>query len=265
MASGEIRIGVGGWTYEPWRGAFYPKTLTQKDELEYLSRQLTSIEINGTYYGSQKPATFAKWRAETPEGFLFSVKAPRFVMNRRVLASAAGSIEKFLAGGVMELKEKLGAINWQFLPTKHFEPSDFESFLTLLPKQAQGRPQRHAVEVRHESFRSPDFVAMMRKHGMAIVMAGDSEHPQIADPTAPFIYARIMGTQPEHKVGLSGAALRLWATRTREWAAGKAPKGLEYVEGKRKTVKSRDVFLYVIGGHKVSNPAAAQSLIKLVG
>jgi uncharacterized protein YecE (DUF72 family) len=262
--SGVIRIGVGGWTYAPWRGAFYPKTLAQKDELEYLSRQLTSIEINGTYYGAQKPETFAKWRDSTPDGFMFSVKAPRFVMNRTVLGSAGGSIAKFLAGGVMELKEKLGPINWQFLPTKKFEPADFEAFLKLLPLEAHGRPLRHVVEARHESFHSPEFVALMRRYGVAIVIAADSAYPQIADATAPFVYARIMGTESKHKAGYSDDALKLWASRAREWASGTAPKGLDYAQTQQPKAKSRDVFLYVISGHKISNPAAAQSLIKLL-
>jgi uncharacterized protein YecE (DUF72 family) len=259
-----IRIGVGGWTYEPWRGAFYPKALAQKDELEYLSRQLTSIEINGTYYGAQKPATFAKWRDATPEGFVFSVKAPRFIMNRTVLAAAGGSIEKFLAGGVLELKQKLGPINWQFLPTKAFEPADFESFLKLLPKMAQGRTLRHAVEVRHESFRSPEFVALARQYAVAIVIAADSTHPQIADATAPFVYARIMGTQSKHDLGYSDSALKLWASRAQAWASGAAPEGLDYQEGRRTDGNSRDVFLYVISGHKAVNPAAARSLLALL-
>jgi uncharacterized protein YecE (DUF72 family) len=262
---GAIRIGVGGWTYEPWRGAFYPETLPQKGELEYLSRQLTTIEINSTYYGSQKPATFAKWRDETPDGFVFAVKAPRFIMNRTVLASAAGSIEKFLASGVMELKEKLGPINWQFLPTKKFEPDDFETFLKLLPKKAQGRDLCHAIEVRNESFCSQEFVALVRDYGAAIVIAADSKYPQIADATAPFVYARIMGTQPKHKSGYPDPALKLWASRTRAWASGTAPEGLDYVEAQQSSGTSRDVFLYVISGHKVSNPAAARSLIGLLG
>src|SRR5271170_6656654 len=190
-APGSIRIGVGGWTYEPWRGTFYPDELPQKRELEYVSRQLTSIEINGTYYGSQKPATFAKWRDEAPDGFVFSVKAPRFVMNREVLASAQSTISRFFASGVMELKDKLGPINWQFLPTKTFNLDDFKAFLKLLPNEVQGRPLRHAVEVRHDSFRSPEFTALAREHGIAVVIAGDSSYPQIADATVPFVYARI--------------------------------------------------------------------------
>ena len=157
-----IYIGVGGWTFEPWRANFYPEGLAQKKELEYASRQLTSIEINGTYYGSQKPESFARWREETPEGFVFSVKGSRFTTNRRVLAEAGSSIERFFASGVMELKEKLGPINFQFLPTKRFDPADFEAFLKLLPKSVEGRDIRHVVEVRHESFRVPEFVELLR-------------------------------------------------------------------------------------------------------
>jgi uncharacterized protein YecE (DUF72 family) len=264
-AQGTIRIGVGGWTYEPWRGTFYPKTLPQKSELEHLSRELSSIEINGTYYGSQKPASFAKWREETPEGFVFSVKAPRFVMNRTVLASAGSTIARFFASGVMELKDKLGAINWQFLPTKKFDPADFNAFLALLPKEVAGRALRHAVEVRHASFRSPDFIALAREHGVAIVVAGDSEYPQIADPTATFVYARIMGTEAAQQLGYSSTGLDHWAARACSWASGAAPDGLDYVEPRREYGKPRDVYLYVIGGHKLHNPAAAKSLIQRLG
>jgi uncharacterized protein YecE (DUF72 family) len=259
---GAIRVGIGGWTYEPWRGGFYPEKLPRKDELEYASRRLTSIEINGTYYGAQKPASFEKWRDETPDGFVFSVKAPRFVMNRGVLGDAGGTIAKFLAGGVLELKDKLGPINWQFLPTKTFEPADFEAFLTLLPKRAGGLALRHAIEVRHDSFRCPDFVNLARAHEVAVVVAADSSYPQIADATAPFVYARIMGTRAPEESGYSGKALDLWAQRLEDWAAGAAPQGLDYVEPRPADGKPRDVYLYVISGHKERNPAAAMSLIE---
>src|SRR5690606_277139 len=156
------------WTYEPWRGAFYPKGLTQKRELEYASGKLTSIEINGTYYGSQKPESFAKWHDETPDGFVFALKGPRFTTNRRVLSEAGESIERFFSSGVTELKDKLGPINWQFMPTKAFDPADFEGFLKLLPKRVDGRAIRHAVEVRHDSFRTPDFIALLREYGVAV-------------------------------------------------------------------------------------------------
>jgi uncharacterized protein YecE (DUF72 family) len=261
-AVGKIRIGVGGWTYEPWRGTFYPEGLTQKRELEHASRQLTSIEINGTYYGSQKPASYAKWHDETPDDFVFSLKAPRFAMHRTVLAEAGGTITRFFNSGLTELEGKLGPINWQFLPTKKFEPADFEAFLTLLPREIGGRPLRHAVEVRHESFRTPGFIALARKFGVAVVIAGDSSYPQIADLTAPFVYARIMGTKATEASGYSEASLERWAARAHAWASGSMPDDLEYVEARTGNEEPRDVFLYVISGHKVHNPAAAVSLIE---
>jgi uncharacterized protein YecE (DUF72 family) len=264
LERGTIRIGVGGWTYEPWRGTFYPEGLTQSRELEFASRKLTSIEINGTYYGSQKPATFAKWRDETPDDFVFSVKAPRFAMNRKELASAGPSIERFLSGGVTELGKKLGPINWQFLPTKKFEPDDFRAFLAMLPPETKGQPLRHAVEVRHESFRTPDFVALLHEFGVAAVVAGDSVHPQIIDAAAPFVYLRIMGTQATQKLGLSQAALELWAARIKAWAAGEKPAGLDDIAPQKAKPQPRDVYLYVISGHKVSNPSAAMALIERI-
>jgi uncharacterized protein YecE (DUF72 family) len=260
--AGRIRIGVGGWTYDPWRGTFYPGDLPQKRELEYASRQLTSIEINGTYYGSQKPETYVKWRDETPDDFVFSLKAPRYAMNRNVLAEAGATITRFFASGIMELEDKLGAINWQFLPTKKFEPADFEAFLKLLPRQAAGRALRHVVEVRHESFRTPAFIELVREFGVGVVIAGDSPYPQIADATAPFIYARIMGTQPKEEAGYPDAALDLWASRARALAAGAVPEGLQCVLQEPADGVPRDVYLYVISGHKVHNPAAAKSLIR---
>jgi uncharacterized protein YecE (DUF72 family) len=259
---GVIRIGVGGWTYEPWRGTFYPADLIQKRELEYASRHLTSIEVNGTFYGAQKPETFAKWRDETPDGFVFSLKAPRFAAQRAVLADAGRTIARFFAGGVMELKDKLGPINWQLMPTQEFDPADFEAFLELLPKEAAGRALRHVVEVRHASFRCAEFVALMRKHVIAAVIAGDSEYPQIADVTAPFVYARIMGTREKEDLGYSDKALDAWAARVRAWASGAAVDGLDCVEPRRADGRARDVYLYVISGHKLRNPAAAQALIR---
>jgi uncharacterized protein YecE (DUF72 family) len=263
--TGAIRVGIGGWTYEPWRGTFYPDKLTQKRELEYASRQLTSIEINGTFYGAQKPETFAKWRDETPDGFVFSLKAPRFATNRSVLADAGRTIARFFAGGVMELADKLGPINWQLLPTTKFDPIDFEAFLKLLPKEVNGRAIRHVVEVRHASFRSPDFIGMVREHGVAVAIAADSAYPQIADATAPFVYARIMGTKQAAEFGYSDAALDAWAARARAWAAGAMADGLDYVDSRSADGKARDVYLYVISGHKVRNPAAAMALLKRLG
>ena len=240
----DIRIGVGGWTFDPWRGPFYPDKLPQKRELEYASRKLTSIEINGTYYGSQKPASFAKWHDETPDDFVFALKGPRFTTNRRVLAEAGASIERFFASGVMELRDKLGPINWQFMPTKKFDPDDFAAFLKLLPKTVEGKSIRHVVEVRHESFCTPDAASVARDHGVAIVIAGDSEYPHITDLTAPFVYARVMGASETEPNGYSEADLDKWARQIREWAT------------------DRDVFFYVISGFKQRNPAAAMALIE---
>jgi uncharacterized protein YecE (DUF72 family) len=268
-AAADIRIGVGGWTYEPWRGPFYPANLAQKRELEYASRKLTSIEINGTFYGAQRPESFTKWHDETPDDFLFAVKAPRFATHRRVLAEAGDSIERFFSSGVMQLKKKLGPINWQLPPTKKFDAEDFEAFLRLLPARVDGQPVRHAVEVRHDSFRSADFISLVREHGVAVVVAGDSKYPQIADITAPFVYARIMGTVDSEACGYSDNALDVWAHRIRRWALGGVPEGLDTVAepagslDDKKT--ARDVYLYVISGFKALNPAAGMALIERVG
>jgi uncharacterized protein YecE (DUF72 family) len=264
QGKGTIRIGIGGWTYGPWRGTFYPEGLSRTHELGFASRKLTSIEINGTYYASQKPATFAKWRDATPDDFIFSVKAPRFAVNRKDLSSAGPGIARFLSGGVTELGKKLGPINWQFLPTKKFEPEEFRAFLALLPRRAEGRALRHAVEVRHESFLSPNFIALLREHRVAAVIAGDSKYPQIIDTTAPFVYLRIMGTEAGHELGYSNAAQQLWAARVRAWAAGETPAGLGCIAPREAGKTPRDVFLYVISGHKVSNPAAAMALIEQI-
>jgi uncharacterized protein YecE (DUF72 family) len=258
-----IRVGVGGWTFEPWRGSFYPPGLPQKRELEHASRQLTSIEINGTYYGSQKPASFIRWREETPDGFVFSLKGPRFTTNRRVLAEAGSSIERFLVSGVMELKEKLGPINWQFLPTKQYDPDDFEAFLKLLPARIDGRTLRHVVEVRHPSFAQPEFVALLRTYGVAAVMADHGKYPQLYDPTAPFIYARLQRASEQEDAGYPPDVLATWAERARTWSAGKVPSDLPLLATpERKPPKSRDVFLYMINGFKPKAPAAAMALIE---
>jgi uncharacterized protein YecE (DUF72 family) len=258
--AGEIHIGIGGWVFEPWRGTFYPDKLSQKRELEYAASKLTSIEINGTYYGSQKPESFAKWREETPDGFVFALKGSRFCTNRRVLAEAGPSVEKFLTSGLTELRHKLGPINWQFMPTKRFDPDDFEAFLKLLPKELDGIALRHAVEVRHDSFRSPDFVAMLREYGVAAITSADADYTQIADVTAPFVYARIMGTKEAEPKGYSEAGFERWTKAARSWAQGGVPEGLETV-GPPAKAERRDVFLYVISGDKVRNPAAAMELI----
>ena len=262
--AGTIRVGVGGWTFEPWRGLFYPEGLAQKRELKFASRKLTSIEINGTYYGSQKPASFEKWHDETPDGFVFAVKGPRFTTNRRVLAEAGESIERFFASGVARLKTKLGPINWQLPNTKKLDLDDFAKFLGLLPKTVEGLEIRHAVEARHESFACMEFVQLCREHGVAIVIAADGPYPQIADVTAPLVYARIMGTSEDEALGYPGKALDLWAERAKAWRRGKAAEGMATLAPAAKA-EPRDVFLYVISGGKPRNPAAAMALIERLG
>jgi uncharacterized protein YecE (DUF72 family) len=265
QASG-IRVGIGGWTFEPWRGTFYPEGLAQKRELEYAGQHLTSIEINGTYYGSQKPASFAKWREETPDGFVFSVKGTRFTTNRRVLAEAGESIERFVTSGLLELKEKLGPINWQFLPTKQFDPNDFEAFLKLLPHSVEGHALRHVVEVRHDSFKVPEFIDLLRAYKVAVVLTDKDDFPHIHDVTAPFVYARLQKASETIETGYAPKALDQWAARAKDWAGGGAPKDLEPVgKAEAKPPKSRDVFIYMINGFKPKAPAAAMELIKRLG
>ncbi|MGZ5929353.1 MAG: DUF72 domain-containing protein [Rhizomicrobium sp.] len=255
-----IHVGIGGWVYPDWRDNFYPKGLSQKRELEYASSRLTAIEINGTYYGSQKPASFKKWHDETPEDFVFTLKGPRFATNRRVLAEAGESVSRFFESGVTELKDKLGPVNWQFMATKKFDAADFEAFLDLLPRKVDGRAIRHAVEVRHDSFKDKAFIALCRKHDVGIVFGADSEFPLIADITTDFIYARLMGTSAKEKLGYPAAMLKTWAERARDWEKGESPKASLLVAPPAPK-KKRDVFLYFISGAKEKNPAAAQALI----
>ena len=259
--TGEIRIGVGGWTFEPWRETFYPRGLPQAKELAHLSRALTAIEINGTFYRTQTPATFAKWRDETPEGFVFTVKAPRYAVNRTDLTAGADSIARFVDSGLGELGPKLGPILWQFAPTKKFARDEIAGFLDLLPERAGGLRLRHALEARHESFRDPAFVDLARARGAAIVLAADGAYPQFADPTADFAYARIMGTQEDEPLGYAPADLDRWAAQARGWAAGGVGEGLALAGPAPKSVPPRDVFLFVISGFKPRNPLAAQALI----
>ena len=257
-----IRAGIGGWTFEPWRGTFYPADLKKPDELKFASRALTAIEINGTYYATQKPTSFRKWHDETPDGFMFSLKANRFCTNRRELAGAKESIEHFIGSGLDELKAKLGPILWQFMPTKKFDPDDFEAFLALLPRKLGALPLRHAVEVRHESFVDAGFVNLARKHGAAIVLADSEDYPPIADASADFIYLRLQKSQEKYAEGYAPAALKTWAGRAKTWAKGDAPDDLKLL-CLAAPAKARDVFTFFIAGDKVKAPAAAQAFIKL--
>jgi len=262
-SSGSIFVGVGGWSFAPWRGVFYPRGLPHARELAYMSGELNSLEINSTFYGLQKPATFQRWHDETPDGFIFAVKAPMFVVGRRDLSTAGDGIARFLDSGVLRLGDKLGPVNWQLGPAKKFVEAEIDAFLSLLPAKRDGRILRHAIEVRHTSFAVPEFVQLARRHGVAIVLAGDSAYPQIANPTAAFSYLRIMGTVETRREGYAAAALTRWAQRARALAAGEAPKGLTVIpDTVAAEARARDVFLYVISGAKQHNPAAARALLE---
>ncbi len=262
MTQAPIRIGIGGWTYEPWRATFYPPGLPHRRELEYASRAVTAIEVNGTYYSSFKPASFAAWRDAAPDGFVFAVKGSRFCTNRRVLAEAGESIGRFVDQGIVELGDKLGPILWQFMATKRFDPDDMAAFLALLPAAHAGVPLRHAVQVRHESFAVPGFIAMARAAGVAIVYADSAQYPAIADVTGPFVYARLEAAEEAHSTGYAPQALDRWADASRSWAAGGAPEGLPYVEAAAAPAsRPRETFVFFINGAKVRAPHGAMALI----
>lgn len=242
--TGRIRVGIGGWTYEPWRGVFYPDKWPQAKELDHAGRHLTAIEINGTFYGRQKPASFVKWREAVPAGFVFAVKASRYAVNRKVLAEAGESIANFVAQGITELGDKLGPILWQFAATKQFDATDIAAFLDLLPAEHDGVKLRHALEPRHESFAHPAFFALCRKAGVAVVYAEAEAYPKFAEQTADFTYARIQTAREDLTEGYAAMELDRLADQARAWAEG-----------------GRDVFLFFISGAKIRNPAAAQALI----
>jgi uncharacterized protein YecE (DUF72 family) len=242
-----VHIGIGGWTYEPWRGVFFPKGLAQAKELDYAASRMTAIEVNGTYYSLQKPESFVKWAAASPEGFVYTVKASRYATNRRVLAEGGPSVEKFLGQGLTKLGPKLGPILWQFAHTKKFDAEDFSAFLDLLPAEQDGVRLRHAVEVRHESFICPAFVDLAKAHGVAIVHADHATYPEIAEETADFAYVRLQQAREDEETGYSAAELDGWAEKLKAWR------------------KTREVFLFMINGAKVRAPAAAEALIARLG
>jgi uncharacterized protein YecE (DUF72 family) len=245
---GSIRVGIGGWVFPPWRGTFYPAGLPQAQELHHASRHLTAIEINGTFYNSGRPDSFRKWRNETPDDFIFSLKGPRFVTHRTELASAGPSIELFFSRGVLELGDKLGPVLWQFAPFKPFDEADFAAFLRLLPQAIDGRPIRHVVEVRHASFRTPAFFDLLREHRVAVARVDDAKFPAFEELTADFRYLRLRRCAEDQPTGYPSEQLDEWAERARGWAE-----------------EGRDVFLYFINGAKVRAPAAAQALIQRLG
>jgi uncharacterized protein YecE (DUF72 family) len=257
-----IRVGIGGWVYAPWRGTFYPKGLPQARELEFASRRLTTIEINGTFYGTQKPASFARWAAETPDDFVFSLKGPRYATHRGTLAEAGESVERFFGSGVLELKAKLGPVLWQFPPTKSFDLDDFGAFLALLPQRLDGVVLRHAVEVRHPSFCTSEFIALMRRFSAAIALVDSAQHPLFADVTGGFLYLRLQRTAEAVETGYSADALGTWASRARGWASGRMPADLPAIAPQAPSQSERDVFIYMISGAKARAPAAAMALIE---
>ena len=242
-----IRVGIGGWSFPPWRDNFFPKGLAHSKELQFASRQLGAIEINGTFYSQQSRLTWEKWAAEVPDGFQFSVKASRFATNRKVLADGAESIERFLGQGITELGDRLGPILWQFMATKKFDADEFAGFLKLLPERLDGVPLRHALEVRHESFRDPAFYALAKKANAAIVFADSDQFPGIDEPTADFTYARLQRCVEECPTGYDGKSLDRWARLAKAWQ------------------KRGDVYVYFISGAKIRAPAAALALQERLG
>lgn len=262
MTNPAIRVGIGGWTYEPWRGVFFPEKWPIKRELEYASRHVTAIEVNGTYYSGFKPATFANWRDTAPDDFVFTLKASRYCTNRKVLGEAGESIARFVAQGIVELGAKLGPILWQFMATKKFDADDFGAFLKMLPAKQDGVALRHAVHVRHESFAVPAFVGLCRAEGVAIVYADSAEYPAIADVTADFVYARLENAVEDEPAGYAPAALDTWAKASLLWAGGSAPDGLPYVDATAPETTPRDTFVFFINGAKVRAPDGAMTLIE---
>ena len=270
-----VRAGIGGWTFAPWRGTFYPEGLAQKDELHYASRQVTAIEINGTFYGTQKPSSFRKWHDETPDDFVFALKAPRYTTHRKVLAEAGESIQRFLDSGLSELGDKLGPINWQFPASKPFVPEDFDAFLSMLPKDLNGTTLRHAVELRHISFAVPECMDLLRRHGVAVVSADSPDYPQIFDTTASFSYIRLQNAAENKVNGYGPKVLDQWVKRACLWSEGQAPDDLPTLSpasnatksGKKEHLRSEThiphpVFLFFINGFKPKAPAAAAAFLK---
>ena len=247
MSDPQIRIGIGGWDYDPWRGTFFPKGLAKAKQLSFAAEHLTAIEINATYYRSQKPETFANWAKAVPDGFRFAVKASRFATNRKVLADGAESIDRFLGQGITELGDRLGPILWQFMATRKFDAAEFAAFLKLLPEKQDGIRLRHALEVRHESFRDPDFFALVKKANAAIVFADSDDFPEIDEPTADFTYARLQRCAEDCPTGYDEKSLDRWAEQAKAWN------------------QRGDVFVFFISGAKVRAPAAALALQHRLG
>ena len=283
--TGQVRIGISGWTYAPWRGDFYPPKLPQKGELAYAAGIFNSIEINGTFYSLQRPESFAKWAAETPKDFVFSVKAPRYITHIRRLREVEKPLANFLASGVLRLGDRLGPILWQFPPSFRFDPELLEAFFAMLPQDTDAavalarrrerrmsgrawlktdkkRRLRHAIEIRHESFRTPAFIALLRAYRIGLVCADTVEWPRLMDLTADFIYCRLHGSEELYASGYDAAALDRWAVRVAAWARGREPADAERVINKPAPKRARrDVFVYFDNDTKVRAPFDAQSLM----
>ena len=266
MSAGKIRVGIGGWNFEPWRDHVYPKGWPQARELEYASQRLTAIEINSTYYGAQKPATFAKWRDTAPDGFMFSLKAIRFATQRRVLADGADSIKRFIDSGIAELGDKLGPIVWQLAPSHKFDAADLTAFLELLPTEVDGLKLRHALDVRHDSFKCPEYLALARRYKAATVFTESDDYPAIAEPTGDFVYTRIMRTHSDEPLGCQPEVFPALATAAQTWAEGREPDGVPRIEpATAEATAPRDVFVYFISGAKERAPHAAMALRRALG
>jgi uncharacterized protein YecE (DUF72 family) len=261
VTGGRIRIGVGGWDFDPWRESYYPPKLPKAKQLGHMAERLTAIEINATYYKLQRPESFERWAKAVPAGFKFAVKGSRFCSNRKLLGEAGEAIERFFGQGIAELGDRLGPILWQFMATKRFEPDDFRAFLGLLPGAVGGVKLSHAVEPRHESFRDPAFVALARAAGVAIVFADSDEFPCIPDLSGDLVYARLQRSRETLAKGYKREELDRCAEVAKGWARGESPEGFPYV-AEPPPPRPRDTYVFFISGAKARNPAAAEGLIE---
>jgi uncharacterized protein YecE (DUF72 family) len=279
-AAGAVRIGISGWRYKGWRGVFYPKGLPQRSELGYAAGMFPSIEINGTFYSLQKPEFFRAWAESTPKNFVFALKGSRFITHMLKLKNADMALARYFGQGVLELGPKLGPILWQFPDQFRFNPERLESFFRILPRNTEAaaklarratrrklggagvdRPIRHAMEIRHESFRDPAFIEMLRAYDIALVVADTVEWPLLMDVTSDFVYCRLHGSEVLYASGYDEAALQSWAVRVAAWARGREPADAERVIRKRgPELPSRDVYVYFDNDAKVRAPFDAQRL-----
>lgn len=260
-----IRVGIGGWTFEPWRGTFYPDKLPRTQELAYASQHLGVIEVNGTFYRTQTPETFRKWARDTPEGFMFALKAPRGATHRTDLTQSAASVARFLDSGIPELGGKLGPILWQFASTHRFDPDGFRAFADMLRPEQDGVRLRHTIEVSHPSYRDPRFLEILRQRNMALAIIDDEEALDLADLTADFVYARLKRGRDEEPLCYSPAEHQAWQDRVRTWAAGGVPADLPRLAEAAPPQGTRDCFVFFIHGGKVRAPAAAQAFTAALG